>query len=194
MRELILPLGYEDIPDAFGEWLTDMAEWAWFVTLTFRDITSTSATLKPQRPRLLSGIPLKGPRNIHRGISLGESTGTNWTKPGIGYAKKAWAEFREVSKGYVHKDRRKWVRVLENQKGRGVPHVHALITPQAEGLLNPPGPVEMKEWAFKRYGIARVLPYDPNLGAAGYIGKYLLKDEGNARGALDIDFGGFKNV
>ena len=74
------------------------------------------------------------------------------------------------------------------------PIVHGLITAQAEGLLSPPGPLEMKEWAFKRYGIARILPYDPNLGAAGYIGKYLLKDEGNARGALDIDFGGFKNV
>ena len=114
MRELILPLGYEDIPDAFAKWLTDMAEWAWFVTLTFRDITSTSATLKPQRPRLLSGIPLKSPKNTRPGIRIGESTGTNWTKPGIAYAKKAWAEFLEVSKGYVHKDRRKWVRVLEN--------------------------------------------------------------------------------
>lgn len=194
MKDLILPLGYEDIPDAFAEWLTDMAEWAWFVTLTFRDITSKSATLKPQRPRLLSGIPLKSPKNIHTGIRLTESTGTNWTKPGIGYANKAWDKFREVSNGSVHKDRRQWVRVLEHQKDRGVPHVHALITAQEEGLLNPLGPLEMKEWAFKRYGIARVLPYDPALGAAGYIGKYLLKDEGNARGALDIDFGGFKNV
>ena len=194
MRELILPLGYEDIPDAFAEWLTDMAEWAWFVTLTFRDITSRSATLKPQRARLLSGIPLKGPQNIRPGISLGESTGTNRTKPGIGYANKAWAEFLEVSKGYVHKDRRKWVRVFENQKGPGVPHVHVLITAQADGLMDPPGPIDMKEWAFKRYGIARVLAYDPNLGAAGYIGKYLLKDEGTVRGSLDIDFGGFKNV
>ena len=194
MRDLILPLGYQGIPDAFAEWLTDMAEWVWFVTLTFRDLTSTSATLKPQRPRLLSGIPLKGPKNIRPGIRLADATGINWTKPGIGYANKAWAEFLSASKGFVHKDRRKWVRVLENQKGRGVPHVHALITAQAEGLMEPPGPIEMKEWAFKRYGIARILEYDPKLGAAGYIGKYLLKDEGNARGMLDIDFGGFKNV
>jgi hypothetical protein len=194
MRDLILPLGYEDIPDAFAEWITDMANWAWFVTLTFRDITSTSVTLKPQSTRFLSGIPINGPKNIRPGIRLGDSTGTNWDKPGIAYANKAWCEFLEVSKGYVHKDRRKWVRVLEIQKGRGVPHVHALITKQAEGLMAPPGPVEMKEWAFKRYGIARVLAYDPNLGAAGYIGKYLLKDERNGRGALDIDFGGFKNV
>tara|TARA_Y100001001_G_C7747841_1_gene216808 strand:+ start:112 stop:489 length:378 start_codon:yes stop_codon:yes gene_type:complete len=123
-----------------------------------------------------------------------DATGTNWTTPGVGHANKAWAEFRETSKGFVQKDRRQWVRVLEYQKNRKVPHVHALITAPVDGLLTAPGPLAMKEWAFKKSGIARVLPYDPTMGAAGYLGKYLLKEEGNARGMLDIDSGGFKNV
>lgn len=194
MNTSILPLGYKDIPDAFAEWLTGLAVWAWFVTLTFRDPSSTFATLRPQEPRTLNGIPLKSPKPTRPPPRMGDATGTNWTKPGVGHANKAWRDFLEASKVFVQKDRRQWVRVLEYQKSRGVPHVHALITGPVDGLLTAPGPLEMKEWAFKRYGIARILPYDPNLGAAGYLGKYLLKEEGNAQGMLDLDFGGFKNV
>ena len=155
--------------------------------------TPTVTSTPPMVPSQC-GVSLKSPKPTRPPPRMEDATGTNWTTPGVGHANKAWAEFRETSKGFVQKDRRQWVRVLEYQKNRKVPHVHALITAPVDGLLTAPGPLAMKEWAFKKSGIARVLPYDPTMGAAGYLGKYLLKEEGNARGMLDIDSGGFKNV
>jgi hypothetical protein len=35
----------------------------------------------------------------------------------------------------------------------------------------------MKDW-WERYGFARVEEYDPNQGASGYVGKYLVKADG----------------
>ena len=146
MRELILPLGYEDIPDAFAEWLTDMAEWAWFVTLTFRD-------------------PVHQP-------------GKNWTRPGWRQAKHAWAQFTDLimsdSAGGM------WVRCLELHKWRGTPHIHGLISG-----VNPELNIKYaRDWAYHHYGIARIDRYDPNLGAAWYITKFVHSDN------FDIDFGG----
>ena len=85
---------YTEVKQAWGNWLTGLAEWEWFVTMTFRD--------PPQLP--------------------GRGT---WTKPGWGYAKKAWREFQAVTMPAV--DQRKWVRCFEMQEWRGVPHIHALV-------------------------------------------------------------------
>jgi hypothetical protein len=272
MTTKILPLGYDDIPDTFGEWLTNLAPWAYFVTLTFRDLKSTRKTLQGQRPRSVAspkgwnkgqfdpqGIQLKGSKIPRPSARLSDQTGNDFTKPGARYANRAWADYLDASLGVpqrirnrrdsmhlqqndlaklasqhlynrkryntivqvfdinqlelgdmgvrphgnaknkmravcevlgfdedIRKDNRQWVRVLEDQKERGVPHVHALITSSPEGA---PGPLEMKEWAFRKYGIARILEYDPTLGAAGYLGKYLLKE----KNTLDIEFGGFPN-
>jgi len=62
-----------------------------------------------------------------------------------------------------------WVAVMELQK-RGVPHWHLLVA-------NVAGQRRMTwvDWWYERYGIGRVLPYDPQLGARYYLGKYLMK-------------------
>ena len=57
MNDPILPLGYEDIPDAFAEWISNLASWDWFVTLTLRDLTTTKRTLPPHSARFLTCEP-----------------------------------------------------------------------------------------------------------------------------------------
>ena len=189
MYDPILPLGYEDIPDAFGEWISGMAEWRWFVTMTFRDPARTLDTKAPQLQTMIgpgSDIPLKRMKNSNPGPRMADVSGTSWTKPGIRYANRAWWDFLTASNRNSPIDDRKWVRVMEYHKFRGVPHIHALIT-ETSGS---PRRMEMVDWAWKHYGMARVLEYDPELGAAHYLGKYLLKDEGFGRDMLDIGFGG----
>jgi len=55
-----------------------------------------------------------------------------------------------------------------------VPHFHALITGVA-GLRRD----EAWAWWFERYGLARILPYDRNLGAGFYLCKYVVKELGD---------------
>ncbi len=63
---------------------------------------------------------------------------------------------------------------MEFQK-RGVIHLHAVL----KGI---PDKVSKEEWAKKWWhqhpnnGYATILPYDPELGAVGYLGKYIVKD------------------
>jgi hypothetical protein len=135
-----------DIKDAWGQWISGLAEWEWFVTLTFRDPT---------------------PRH-----------GSNWSKPGWKQAKHAWTQFINI----VISDpaRGQWVRCFELQKWRGAPHIHALVS-GADPALNIR---DARDWAFHRYGLARITRYDPNLGAAWYISKYVETD------TFDIEFGG----
>jgi len=136
----------QDLKQVWGEWISGLAEWDWFVTMTFRD----------PRP----------------------SAGT-WTKPGWGLAKKAWRNFLEVSTPAI--DARQWVRCFEVQKWRGVPHIHALVAGVDPSVRR----MDMVDWCWREYGMARVLQYDPGLGAGYYLCKYLTKELG------DIDFGGF---
>jgi len=130
-----------DLRQAWGDWISGLASWEWFVTMTFRD-------------------PMVG--------------GT-WTKPGWGYAKRAWREFVATIQpplGNVG-----WVRCFEMQQERGVPHIHALVE-NVNGIRR----MDMVDWCFKNYGIARILPYNPNLGAGYYLCKYLTKE------LADVDF------
>jgi hypothetical protein len=199
MHDLILPLGFHDIPDVFGEWLSEMAPWAWFATMSFREVPLTNITKAPKKIRTLdSGMALKTAKNSRlaprlsdkSGDNLRESDmvyehGTTYTKPGWAYAKKAWLELLKASAPPI--DDRKWVRVFEMKKYRGVPHIHALLT-ASEGS---PRRMDMVDWGWRKYGSTRVLEYDPKLGAAHYLGKYLLKDYGKARDNFDIEWGGF---
>ena len=135
-----------EINDAWGQWISGLADWEWFVTITFRDPT---------------------PRH-----------GSNWTKPGWGQAKKAWAQFAD----FIMSDppRGRWVRCFELHKWRGTPHIHGLISG-----VNPELNIKSaRDWAYHHYGIARIDRYDRNLGAAWYITKFVHSDN------FDIDFGG----
>ncbi len=135
----------QELKQAWGEWISGLSEWEWFVTMTFRD------------PRPAAGT---------------------WTKPGWGYAKGAWRAFIKVIQPALGE--LTWVRCFELQHWRGVPHIHALV-----GNSDPAIPWrQMKEWCWQNYGMARVLPYDPALGASFYICKYVTKELG------DIEFSG----
>lgn len=71
----------------------------------------------------------------------------------------------------------RWARALEYQR-RGVIHFHALV-----GDVANVGRLTMMDKWWDAYGIARIYPYDPQLGAAHYLAKYIAKDG-------EIDLGG----
>lgn len=104
------------------------------------------------------------------------STSPTWTKIGWGYSGRAWDTFIEelgARKGMFDV---KWVRGREYQKWRGVPHFHGLIG----------GVQDLRRdgawaWWFKRYGIARIEPYDRSLGAGFYLCKYVIKELGDVQ-------------
>jgi hypothetical protein len=68
-----------------------------------------------------------------------------------------------------------WVACMELQE-RGVPHWHALVS--NVGNQRRMGWVD---WWFEHYGIARILPYQQELGARYYLGKYLTKQISDIR-------------
>jgi len=136
-----------ELLQAWGEWISGLAEWQWFVTMTFRD----------------------------PGLST-------WTKPGWSFAKRAWREFLKRSQPGLGE--LAWVRVFEIQSWRGVPHIHALV-----GNVDPSvRRMDLVDWSWKSFGMARILEYDAALGAQYYLCKYVTKELG------DIEFGGVHRV
>lgn len=100
---------------------------------------------------------------------------SGWSKVGWGYTGRAWDAFLkeiELSKGMY--DTVRWVRGREYQHWRGVPHFHALMGGVADLRRD-----QAWSWWFSRYGIARILQYNPELGAGYYICKYVTKDLGD---------------
>jgi len=96
-----------------------------------------------------------------------------FTKVGAGFANRAWNWWVVVlcqMEGSPLFNLR-WARFTQIQKWRGVPHFHFL----AAGC---------KSWArsgawslwFKKYGIARILPYDREKGGRYYVARYVLRD------------------
>jgi len=66
-----------------------------------------------------------------------------------------------------------WFRVTEWHKFRNVPHYHALFT-DCKQLRR----FRYVDWWWGHgFGTARVQPYDKQLGAGCYLGKYLLKQD-----------------
>lgn len=58
--------------------------------------------------------------------------------------------------------------VAERFEARDGYHMHALVKSRMSAE-------EIWTWWFKRYGRAQVLAYDPNVGGAGYVAKYVTK-------------------
>lgn len=105
----------------------------------------------------------------------------NWTKPGFATAKRAWREFEACARPAL--DNMYWVRFFEMQRWRGVPHIHALVGNVDESVRR----MDLVDWAYGKWGIARVEVYNSSLGAAFYVCKYVSKQ------LADIDFsGGFR--
>lgn len=132
----------KELHQAWGDWLSRVKKWEWFVTLT-----------------------LKNPEGV-----------STWTKPGFATAKRAWGEF--TARAMPALGELTWVRFFELQRDRGVPHVHALVADCDPSVRR----MDLVDWAYHRWGITRVLPYNHELGAAFYLGKYITKD------VADIDF------
>lgn len=141
-----------ELRDSYGKWLSDLGArvggWDWWVTLTFRD-------------RELEGFA-KG-----------------WTKIGRHYADKSFRSWVQgIPNNYHYHPAWRptglaWVRGTETTRTREIPHFHALIS----GCKNQ---VRQDAWAtwFKSQGIARIEPYDRELGAGYYLCKYAVKSLG----------------
>lgn len=99
----------------------------------------------------------------------------NWTKIGWKFAHNALENLNSALIRLEDSQNPVWVAVMELQQ-RGVPHWHALVA-------NVVGERRMGwvDWWYKHYGIARVLPYDQELGARYYLGKYLTKEVADIR-------------
>jgi len=59
---------------------------------------------------------------------------------------------------------------------RGVPHWHLLVANVGDQRR-----MSWVDWWFDHYGIARILPYQEELGARYYLGKYLTKQVGDLK-------------
>ena len=99
-----------------------------------------------------------------------------WDKPGWASAKKAWGQFTGLAQPALGE--LKWVRMFEIQGWRGVPHVHALVANTDPSVRR----MDLVDWAWDRWGIARVLEYKQELGARYYLCKYVTKE------LADIEF------
>lgn len=100
----------------------------------------------------------------------------NWNKVGWGYSEKACNAFLGVVRDLKGLGDYHWFRAREYQHWRGVPHWHILL-----GGVGDLRRDEAWAWWFKKYGLARILPYDSNLGARYYLCKYVTKELGDIR-------------
>jgi hypothetical protein len=105
--------------------------------------------------------------------------GGTWTRPGWAHAKNAHARF--IGQLHAGLNTLSYVRVFEMQRDRGVPHIHGLLAG-----LDSVRFATVASWYWKQYGYIRILEYDPTLGAAHYLTKYVLKEFGD----LEIQIAG----
>lgn len=171
------------VSEAFGEWLDNMASWDWYATLTFRDPGEVWQPPK-KKPKSVSNPGCKTiippadlrPAKVRRH--------DQWTQVGWGYAHKALDNFNGAlmssmmdSTDFPMPDyfNPVWVACMELQQ-RGVPHWHALFANMGDTRR-----MDWVDWWDKRYGIDRILPYDRQLGARYYLGKYLSKQVADIR-------------
>jgi hypothetical protein len=137
----------------WGDWLNREWEWSWFVTLTFD----------------VKRLPAVGTRTVV-GWSASSRAWDQWLERLID-SSGLW-EPRSV--GAIPRDAW-WIRGREPNPWRQGTHFHALIG----GL--PPSASRRDAWSdwFGRHGLARILPYEPSLGAAHYLTKYVVKELGD---------------
>lgn len=67
-----------------------------------------------------------------------------------------------------------WVRCLELQRDRGVPHIHGLVAQLDDTRFS-----GASSYLWTRFGLNRILEYNPKLGAAYYLTKYVVKEFGD---------------
>jgi len=103
-----------------------------------------------------------------------EEQARGWTKAGWNYTERACNRFLTALGDLKGLHDLWWFKAREYQAWRGVPHYHLLIGGVGELRRD-----EMWSWWFHRYGFARILPYDRQLGARFYLCKYVTKELGD---------------
>jgi len=99
----------------------------------------------------------------------------NWTKVGWKSAHNALVTWHNALCGELDYINPVWIACMELQQ-RGVPHWHLLVDNVSDQRR-----MDWVDWWYEHYGIARILPYDRELGARYYLGKYLTKQVGDMR-------------
>lgn len=98
-----------------------------------------------------------------------------WTRVGWKSAHNALNRFNGALVTEMQYINPTWVACMELQK-RGVPHWHMLVSGVEDQRH-----MNWVDWWWDRYGIARILPYQQELGARYYLGKYLTKEVSDIR-------------
>jgi hypothetical protein len=98
-----------------------------------------------------------------------------WTRTGWVAAHNALRKFNAALVGELDYVNPLWVACMELQQ-RGVPHWHMLV-----GAVGDERRMKWVDWWYEHYGIARILPYQEELGARYYLGKYLTKSLSDIR-------------
>lgn len=168
------------LPVAWGNWLSGLDSWDWWLTITFRDTRwewdyhwhrpiRVPMTDGPLRPPLLSRQGLVSrfgpdPRLDCRQSAHLPTAAEQWRRVRTYLHALEW-------KGAVTSGRPvSWVAVEEFGRVSGRFHVHALIAGVA--YLN------REEWfkrALDQFGRTRIEPFDPGKAAAFYAAKYAAK-------------------
>lgn len=102
------------------------------------------------------------------------STNPGWTKIGWQYSKRAFRSLVNELRDLRGLGEPTWVRGMEYQQFRGVPHFHCLM-----GGVSHLRRDEVWQWWFEKYGQARIEPYNRELGAGWYLCKYVSKEFAN---------------
>ena len=111
-----------------------------------------------------------------------EECRSGWTRVGGVYARRTADQFlrelgEEVGLHDIH-----WVRAMEMQRDRSVPHWHMLI-----GGCGDVRRTDLWRYWFERHGFARILPYDRHLGVRFYLCKYVVKELGDVEFSRNLE-------
>lgn len=147
---------------AMGTWLGTLAPWTWFATFTFSQLVSFA------RARYWFEQYLRLANNV---IDHSRSNETHRRPNGFSYL--------EMDPSHIRKNIRAF-RADELGHHNGRRHIHSLIADVESLLIDCGEKLPPTEWGRKccwthawPCGYARILPYDPKLGAAYYVSKLL---------------------
>lgn len=193
VRQDVVHLVKHTVQDGWADWLRMLEPFDWFITLTLLTDIRTFNREFPDRyveryqwvehtNKYPNGTYVRTPGEIAL-VPLD----TDWVSD-ISYNAVAQERFarsqyliwiRRLNEAIYGRRFREQGLGVDNAYGmefqkRGVIHLHAVL----RGI---PETVSMTEWAVKWYhqhpniGYATIKPYDPALGAVGYLGKYIVK-------------------
>lgn len=152
----------------WGAWIEEVGDrrggWDWFVTHTFRDRTYAEQAVGWTRV----GVEYCE-REVHHWLTVVEDM-------------KAVSVMSTEGRFIEDRDRPHFFAVTEMQHDRGVAHAHLLV-----GGVRELRRTEAWEVWHRKHGFSRILPYEPNLGAAHYLCKYVTKQMAGMRFSENLE-------